>query len=50
MRGESRGCERDERTIILVKRIARCGLDTLNNENLFNFNLLVSHSYFPSGN
>ena len=34
MRGESRSCERDERTIFLVKKIARCGWDTLNNENL----------------
>lgn len=25
MRGESGGCERDERTIFLVKNIGRCG-------------------------
>lgn len=34
MRGESGGCERDERTIFLVKNIGRCGWDTLTNENL----------------
>lgn len=33
-----------------VKKIAKSGWDTLNNENLINFNLLVSNSYFPIGN